>query len=71
MLLYLEGSWLSKPCAIGSVGFPILTLKRHRFEQFPIKQDITPNRHLGRTIIPIQPALSNSLEVFLDRKQFY
>ena len=60
---------MSKPCGIGSVGFPKFHTYRHRISSFLFSEIITPNRHLDHTIIPTMFEFNlNSLEVFLSEQ---
>ena len=61
-----EDNILSKPCALGSVGFPSFALWRHHQSSFLLSKTITPNRHLVHTIIPKILEMNNSLEDFLN-----
>lgn len=55
---------MSKPCSIGSVGFPKFRTYRHRIGSFLLNKIISPNRHLDYTIIPIVPETNQQSRSF-------
>ena len=65
-LLHLdEGNIMSKPCGIGSVGFPNFALSRYQQSGFPLRKTFTESP-LRPHYNPQSISYTNSLEVFLN-----